>query len=117
MSNPIIDTTNKESESNKKKLGKILFDFTNPKMISWLFGNEIEHLGIFSAFGKQENIYREKFNYGKNPIEDIITELLVLRCSKEGWRANQGVDVMKAIVNEEQEKQSMFGLKKMLGGV
>lgn len=111
----IIDATEtQDEESSRQKLGRALFDHRNPRMITFLYPAEIERLSILSSFSQAENKYRQQHGYGKSMVDDVLQEIFILRCSQKGWRAEQGVEILKNIIDSEDKQTAIDKFKHLL---
>lgn len=117
METNIIDTTQaKPEDSGKVKVAEKLFDKSSPEMITFLKGGEIDKLSIMISLIGQENQLRQSMNIENNPMSDILFGILVLRCSFDGWRAKQGVEIIKNLEEQQKTEDVSQKLQRLLRG-
>lgn len=122
--NTDIDTSNliepDVQESNvKREISQLMFDKMNPEMITFLKPGEIDKLSILSALVASENITRQKLRYDNhNILSDVIYNILILRCSVNGFRSEQGVKIISSLIEQQERTQSLNkNISKILRGV
>lgn len=108
-----------ERELNEKQIiGLKLFDKDNPEMITKVSKADIDNISILSTITEDENRVRKELGFSDNLFNKVIHNNLVLRTSLEGWRAEQGVQIITAIIDEEKrdlEEGINTRLKRVIG--
>lgn len=96
----------------KERLSQSLTNEDLLEFITYVQLNEIDRLGILISLVNDENEIRKQLGIGnkirsakENTLGHNIDEILLLRTSKEGWRAIQIENVIAALNKEKDEEK------------
>lgn len=99
-------TSTKPTE--RRNISNNLFDKKKIEMITYLTDREIPRISTVSTIIKDENKLRKKLEIEGNIFAEHLDRILVLRTSRNGWRAEQAERIIKEII-EKEESQSGLG--------
>ena len=123
----MIETQNIQEEGEKKDpnqkelISLKLFDKLNPEMITKVSLKDVDNLSTLLTLTQDENIYRANLRTKGYDIEDslfnkVIIQNLVLRTSLDGWRSEQAVKMVTAVLDDD-KKDPMNNFSDKLRGL